>query len=153
MTDATDTFIAHNGVSWEESPKYLWPRPNDTDREFWEGARRGELRIQRCLNCGLHQHYPRFLCIHCGKAELEWVTASGLATIYSFTVVRQNGVPPFSERLPFVVAVVDLDEDGARMIAALPKLDPDAARVGMRVRAEFRPANDESAFVDFAPAE
>ena len=65
--------------------------------------------------------------------------------------MRQNGVPPFSERLPFVVAVVDLDEDGARMIAALPKLDPDRPRIGMRVRAEFRPANDESAFVDFAP--
>jgi uncharacterized OB-fold protein len=149
----TDAFIAHNGASWAESPKYLWPRPNNDDREFWEGARRGELRIQRCVNCGRHQHYPRFLCMHCGKSELEWITASGLATIYSFTVVRQNGVPPFSERLPFVVAVVDLDEDGARMIAALPKLDPDAARIGMRVRAEFRPANDESAFVDFAPAD
>jgi len=147
MTD----FTAHNGASWEESPKYLWPRPNTEDREFWEGARRGELRIQRCTSCGKHQHYPRFLCTHCGKSELEFVTASGLATVYSYTVVRQNGVPPFSERLPFVVAVVDLDEEGARMIAALPKLDPADARIGMRVRAEFRPANDEAAFVDFAP--
>jgi hypothetical protein len=147
----TDQWVAHNGVSWEESPKYLWPRANHEDREFWEGARRGELRIQHCLSCGLHQHYPRLLCSHCGKDTLEFVTASGLATIYSFTVVRQNGVPPFSERLPFVVAVVDLDEEGARMIAALPKLDPAQARIGMRVHAEFRPANDDAAFVDFAP--
>ena len=66
-------------------------------------------------------------------------------------MIRQNGVPPFNERVPFVVAVVDLDEDGARMIAAMPKLDPDRARVGMRVRADFRPANDDAAFVDFAP--
>ena len=65
--------------------------------------------------------------------------------------MRQNGVPPFNERLPFVVAVVDLDEPGARMIAALPKLDPERARIGLRVRAEFRPANDDAAFVDFAP--
>ena len=144
-------FISHNGVSWEESPKYLWPRANQEDREFWEGARRGELRIQRCASCGKHQHYPRFLCIHCGQSTLEFVTASGLATIYSFTVVRQNGVPPFNERVPFVVAVVDLDEPGARMIAALPKLAPEQARVGLRVRAEFRPATDEAAFVDFAP--
>jgi len=144
-------WIAHNGVSWAESPKYLWPRPNDEDREFWEGARRGELRIQRCTSCGKHQHYPRFLCIHCGKSDLEFVTASGLATVYSFTVVRQNGVPPFNERIPFVVAVVDLDEEGARMIGALPKCAPEQARVGMRVRAEFRPANDDTAFVDFAP--
>jgi len=144
-------FVAHNGVDWSESPKYLWPRPNNEDGEFWAGARRGELRIQRCTSCGKHQHYPRFLCTHCGRATLEWVTASGLATVYSFTVVRQNGVPPFNERVPFVVAVVDLDEDGARMIGALPKLDPAQARVGLRVRADFRPANDDSAFVDFAP--
>jgi uncharacterized OB-fold protein len=147
----TDQWIAHNGASWAESPKYLWPRPTPEDGEFWAGARRGELRIQHCLSCGLHQHYPRLLCSHCGKDTLEFVTASGLATIYSFTVVRQNGVPPFNERLPFVVAVVDLDEPGARMIAALPKLDPAQARIGMRVHAEFRPANDDAAFVDFAP--
>ena len=146
-------FVAHNGASWAESPKYLWPRANTEDREFWEGARRGELRIQRCLACGKHQHYPRSLCMHCGKATLAWITASGLATVYSFTVVRQNGVPPFNKRVPFVVAVLDLDEDGARMIAAMPKLAPELARVGMRARAEFRPANDEAAFVDFAPAD
>ena len=135
----TDSFIAHNGVDWTESPKYLWPRPSNEDREFWEGARRGELRIQRCLSCG--------------KQTLEWITASGLATIYSFTVVRQNGVPPFSERLPFVVAVLDLDEAGARMIAAMPRLAPEDARIGMRAKADFRPATDEAAFVDFAPAD
>jgi uncharacterized OB-fold protein len=149
MTD----FVAHNGANWAESPKYLWPRANTEDREFWEGARRGELRIQRCTTCGKHQHYPRSLCSHCGKPTLEWITASGLATVYSFTVVRQNGVPPFDERVPFVVAVLDLDEDGARMIAAMPKLAPEQARIGMRARAEFRPASDEAAFVDFAPAD
>ncbi|MDQ1481541.1 MAG: OB-fold domain, acyl-CoA-associated, partial [Actinomycetota bacterium] len=58
----------------------------------------------------------------------------------------------FNERVPFVVAVLDLDEPGARMIAAMPKLAPDDARIGMRARAEFRPATDEAAFVDFAPA-
>jgi len=80
------------------------------------------------------------------------VTASGMGTVYSFTVIRQQGVPPFNERVPFVVATVDLDEDGARVIAAMPSLAPDDARIGMRVRAEFRPATDEVGFVDFAPA-
>ena len=138
---------------WDDVPKWLVPRPHLEDREFWEGAGRGELRIQRCLTCGRHQHYARMLCSHCGKQTLEWVTASGNGTVYSFTVIRQNGVPPFNERLPFVVATVDLDEDGARVIAAIPALDPRDARIGMRVRATFRPAGDEFGFVDFAPAE
>jgi uncharacterized OB-fold protein len=135
-----------------ETPKYLVPRPTPEDREFWEGAHRGELRIQHCTTCGKYQHYARMLCSHCGEDTLEWVTASGNGTIYSFTVIRQNGVPPFNERIPFVVATVDLDEDGARVIAAMPDLPPDDARIGMRVRAAFRPANDALGFVDFAPA-
>ena len=130
------------------------PRPHLEDREFWEGAGRGELRIQHCLTCGRHQHYARMLCSHCGKETLEWVTASGNGTVYSFTVIRQNGVPPFNERLPFVVATVDLDEDGARVDRgdARPR-SRRGARVGMRVRASFRPAGDEFGFVDFASAE
>jgi uncharacterized OB-fold protein len=137
-------------ADWSETPKYLVPMPNEEDGEFWTGAHRGELRIQHCTTCGKHQHYARFLCIHCGETTLEWVTASGLGTVYSFTVIRQNGVPPFRERVPFVVAAVDLDEPGARVLAAMPTVAPDAARVGMRVRATFRAASDELGFVDFA---
>jgi hypothetical protein len=143
--------LARNGADWSETPKHLWPQPTPEDGEFWRGARRGELRVQRCTSCGRHQHYARLLCSHCGEESLEWVTASGQGTIYSYTVVRQNGVPPFNERVPFVVAAIDLDEDGARVLAALPALAPDAARIGMRVRAVFRPANDDFGFVDFAP--
>jgi uncharacterized OB-fold protein len=127
----------------------LVPRPTIEDREYWEGARRGELRIQHCSTCGKYQHYARMLCSHCGETTLEWVTASGKGTVYSFTVIRQNGVPPFNERVPFVVATVDLDEEGARMIATMPSVEPGDARVGMRVRAAFRPASDDVAFVDF----
>lgn len=134
-----------------EVPKWLVPRPTPEDREFWEGAGRGELRLQRCTTCGLHQHYARMLCSHCGATTLEWVTASGNGTVYSYTVIRQNGVPPFNERLPFVVATVDLDEAGARMLAAMPNVTPEAATIGMRVRADFRPAGDTLGFVDFGP--
>jgi uncharacterized OB-fold protein len=138
-------------ADWSESPGWLAPHPTPEDAEFWEGAHRGELRIQRCTTCGLHQHYARMLCSHCGALTLEWVTASGNGTVYSFTVVRQNGVPPFNERLPFVVACVDLDEAGARMIGAMPACEPGDARIVMRVTATFRAANDEYGFVDFAP--
>ena len=139
-------------MAWTETPQWLVPRPTPDDREFWEGARRGELRIQRCTTCGKHQHYARMLCSHCGAQTLEWVTASGNGRIYSFTVIRQNGVPPFKDRVPFVVACVDLAEAGARVIAAMPDVTPDSVRVGMPVRADFRPATEDFGFVDFRPA-
>ena len=135
--------------AWRETPKWLVPRVTEEDREFWEGAARGVLRMQRCSACGLHQHYPRMLCSHCGAEAVEWVDASGDGTIHSFTVIRQNGVPPFDERVPFVVALVELDEPGARILASMPTLTPETARIGLRVRAAFRPATDDLGFVDF----
>ena len=136
-------------TDWSENPSWMTPTPNDDDREFWEGAGRGELRLQRCIDCSLHQHYPRFVCSHCGGGRLEWISASGRGAIYSFTVIRQNGVPPFRDRLPFVVAAIDLDEPGARILAPMPDLDPGDAEIGMRVRAAFRAVGDGLGFVDF----
>ena len=138
-------------MSGREVPSYLIPRVSPEAAEFFAGAGRGELRIQHCSNCGLHHHYPRLACPHCGSDRLDWITASGLATLYSFTVIRQNGIPSFKEQVPFVVGLVDLDEPGARMIAQLPTVDPPDVVIGMRVRATYRPASDEVAFVDFAP--
>jgi uncharacterized OB-fold protein len=147
-----EPYLDHAGRDWSETPAWAVPVPNDEDREFFAGARRGELRIQRCEACGLHQHYPRYLCIHCGSERVGFVTASGLGTVYSYTVIRQNGVPPFRDRVPFVVAVIDLDEPGARIIASMPKVAPEAAQVGMRVLAAFRAASDEVGLVDFEAA-
>ncbi len=134
---------------WTDTPSYLVPQPDNVDREFWEGAGRGELRIQRCAACGLHQHYPRSLCSYCGSESVEFVTATGLGTVYSFTVIRQNGIPPFRDRLPFVVATIDLDEAGARILADLPTCAVDDVAIGQRVRATFRPVGDGLGFVDF----
>ena len=132
-------------------PKYLIPRVAPEAAEFFAGAIRGELRVQCCRSCGLHHHYPRMVCPHCGSSDLEWVTASGLGTIHSFTVIRQQGIPPFNDQVPFVVALVDLDEAGARFIAQLPTVAPDAAAIGARVRATFKPASNRVAFVEFEP--
>lgn len=136
----------------EAWPKYLVPQVTPEAAEFFAGARRGELRIQRCTSCGRHQHYPRVLCAHCGADGIEWVTASGRGTLHSFTVIRQSGVAPFKEWTPFVVALVDLEEGGARMLATMPSLAPEDVHIGMPVVAEFRPVSDEVALVDFRAA-
>ena len=132
-------------------PKYLIPRVSPEAEEFFAGAVRGELRVRRCQSCTLHHHYPRIACPHCGSSDLEWITASGRGIVHSFTVIRQQGIPPFNEQVPFVVALVDLDEAGARFIAQLPTVAPEAAAIGMRVRATFKPASDRVAFVEFEP--
>jgi uncharacterized OB-fold protein len=93
----------------------------------------GELLIQECPGCGHRQHFPRGLCVRCG-ATPGWRAASGRGVIYSYTVVRQMGVPPFNEPVPYVVALIDLDE-GPRLMGNVVDCEPEQVRIGAPVSA------------------
>jgi uncharacterized protein len=105
---------------------------------YLDGLKAGKLVVQRCDSCGHHQLYGRALCSKCG-ADVIWVDASGLATVYSFTVIRQNHSRPWREMLPYVVALVDLDE-GPRIMTNIVGCEPEAVSIGMKVKARFEPA-------------
>ena len=109
------------------------PQPDETGRPFWAGAAEGELRVQRCPQCDHRQHYPRKLCIRCG-ADPVWEPASGRGTVYTFTVIRQYGMPPFKDELPYVVAMIELEE-GVQMMGNVTDVEPDDVHVGMAVEA------------------
>jgi len=130
------------------------PRPApvaDAETEpYWQAANEGRLVVQRCTSCGHHQLYPRWRCLRC-RGEVEWVDASGGGTVYSFTIVRQNFARPFRDLLPYVVALVDLDE-GPRVMTNVVGCDPDDVRIGMPVRVRFEAVNDESSIPLFEPA-
>lgn len=66
------------------------------------------MTIQRCRACGRHQHYPRLLCTACHATDLETVEASGLGSLWSFTVIHRSPRPDMAA--PYTVALVRLDE-------------------------------------------
>jgi uncharacterized OB-fold protein len=108
----------------------------DSDsRPYWEGLDRGELRIQRCLNCATAVFYPRAICPHCHSDQLEWITASGKGTIYTYTVAHQ-AFGPFAADVPFVVALVELDE-GARMLSRIIDAPRERVTIGAAVSVTF----------------
>jgi uncharacterized protein len=100
---------------------------------FWEGAAEGRLLYQECPVCGHRQFYPRALCTACG-ADPAWAEASGRGTVHTYTIVRQYGAPPFKDELPYVVAVIELDE-GVKMVGNVTDCPVDAVHVGMPVEA------------------
>lgn len=128
------------------------PDPDGVTRPFWEAAGRGELLIQRCPACGHRQFYPRPLCTACG-GDPEWERASGRGVVHTFTVVRQFAARPFRDQLPYVVAMIELDE-GVRMMGnvtgcAVEDVEIDMAVEAYAVRTEdglgvpfWRPASD-----------
>ncbi len=122
------------------------PTP-DTDF-FWEGTKKRELRIQRCLGCRQLQHYPRLLCRNCGSSEKDYVVASGTGFVYSYTVVHRGPTPAFAEEAPYVVALVELDE-GVRLMTNIVDCTPDSVRIGQRVRVQFEEVNEVVALPKF----
>ena len=123
---------------------------------YWDGARQGRLLIAECGACGTVHHYPRPFCPHCWSDDVHPLRASGTGTLYTYSTVYANDLPPFRERLPYVAAIVELAE-GPRVMTTIEGAQPEALRVGMAVTASFRPvdADDpESPYLTvFGPSE
>jgi uncharacterized OB-fold protein len=126
------------------------PAPDPETQPFWDAARAGTLLIRRCRDCGRTHFYPRPFCPVCWSPHVEWLEASGRATLYTWSVVRRNDLPPFNERVPYVAAVVDLDE-GPRMMTNVVDCDFDALEIGMPLEVLFQPIADDVKIPVFRP--
>jgi uncharacterized OB-fold protein len=107
---------------------------------YWDAARQGRLLIAGCGACGKVHHYPRPFCPHCWSDDVRPVRASGAGTLYTYSTVYANDLPPFRDRLPYVAAIVELAE-GPRVMTTIEGAGPDGLRVGMAVTASFRPVD------------
>ncbi len=116
------------------------PLPNELTTPFWDGAANGQLVIQSCNACGHLQHAPEPVCSACLSFDLGSAAVSGKGTVYTYCIATQAFHPWFADRLPFVIAVVELDEQpGLKMITNIVDVDPESVRVGDRVEVTFTP--------------
>jgi len=127
------------------------PLVNNWARPFWDGTREEKLLIQKCADCQKYVFYPRMACPYCFSDNLEWVEACGRGTIYSFTVVESNAASPFVPDMPFVIAVVILEE-GVRMLTNIVDCDVDALQCDQAVEVTFRKKNEKFTLPMFTPA-
>ncbi|MGW1073792.1 Zn-ribbon domain-containing OB-fold protein [Streptomyces sp. NPDC002537] len=115
------------------------PETDAFTRPYWEAAAQGRLLIRRCRagGCGRAHHYPREICPRCWSEDVVWEEASGRATLYTWSVVHVNDLPPFDGRPPCTAAVVDLAE-GPRMTTEVVDCPESLLRIGMDLRVTFR---------------
>jgi uncharacterized OB-fold protein len=112
------------------------PAPDADSEGFWAATADGRLAICRCSGCRIWLQPPLERCRRCG-GPTTFEPVAGTGTVYSFIVQRQPVAAGYAE-VPYVVALVDLDEQaGLRLPARLVGIDPEAVRVDMRVRAEI----------------
>jgi uncharacterized OB-fold protein len=126
------------------------PRVDEESRGFWEALARHEFYLQRCAGCAQLRYPPRAVCPSCLSSEVDWVEMSGRGTVYSFTVTHQNHAPGFRERLPYVLAIIELEE-GVRLMANVTGCEPGDVRIGMPVFVEYEDVSDDITLPVFRP--
>ncbi|CAB3846352.1 Zn-ribbon domain-containing OB-fold protein [Achromobacter anxifer] len=124
------------------------PQPTRITQPYWDAAKEHRLVVQQCACCKTRQFYPREFCAACLSDDIEWIECGGLGTVYTYTINRRPSNAALSGKVPYVVAMIDLDE-GVRMMANIVDSPPEAVRIGSRVRVCFEQASDEITLPQF----
>jgi uncharacterized OB-fold protein len=128
----------------------ILPAADELTAPYWAAARERRLVIQRC-ECGRLSHPPVASCPRCHGTRFTWSQMSGRGTMYAFTVVHHSVHPVTAGAVPYVIALVELDE-GPRILTNLRDYDPDDIRVGLPVQVTFEGVDETVTLAQFTPA-
>jgi uncharacterized OB-fold protein len=135
------------------SPRPVLPLPDKLTAFFWEGAHRGQLMILRCEACGFYVHWPRPICKRCQSFQLRPEEVSGRGVLYSYTVGVQAFHPWFDARVPYILGVVELEEQpNLRLVTNLVGCQEAEVRIGMALQVQFEQLTAEISLPVFGPA-
>jgi uncharacterized protein len=129
------------GLIMEEYKKPL-PVIDNESNVFWEACNKEQLVIQQCRDCSKYIFYPRIICPNCMSDQIEWKEVSGKGKIYSYTIARRPAGPSFSADVPYVVALVELEE-GVRMMTNIINTPLESVRCDMEVEVIFEKVTDD----------
>jgi uncharacterized OB-fold protein len=127
------------------------PEIDDTTSAYWAAAAEGRLVADRCADCGALAPFPRGFCPHCWSERVAPEELSGRATLYTYSEVHVNPMPPFKDLVPYVAAIVDLEE-GPRVVTRLVDVPAGELEIGMALKATFERVDDAEGLVLFTRA-
>ncbi len=126
------------------------PEMQPWSEAFWEGTKQHKLLIQECKDCNAKIFYPRKFCPECWSANMSWNEASGKGQIFTYTVTMSGVEEKFADDLPFVLALVDLEE-GVRIMTNIVNCKPEEVKIGMDVKVVFEDVTDEVTIPKWEP--
>jgi uncharacterized OB-fold protein len=130
------------------------PQPDAVTQFFWDGVARHELWIQRCQTCGHYLHYPKILCRFCQSEDVAGERVSGRATLYTWTVAVQPFLPFYVDRIPYIVATVELVEQrGLMFMSQIVECAEEDLRIDLPLEVVFVELAPELTLPFFRPAD
>ena len=120
--------------------RWALPVLDDANRAFFTA---GVLTLQRCRACGHVQHPPEEVCEACQETEFGSFESAGRGRVESVTVVHYAAHPDLADQVPYVVALVSVDDAPGLLITGnVAGTPPEDLRIGAAVRVVFEEALD-----------
>jgi uncharacterized OB-fold protein len=127
---------------------------NEENREFWQACKKGELRLQCCIECKTIRYpiYP--VCFKCLSGNFEWQKMSGRGKVTSIIIYHKpySWTGEYANKVPYNVAEIELEE-GPRIASNIVGVKNDEIEIGMQVRVLFENVNKMISLPIFRPAE
>jgi uncharacterized OB-fold protein len=133
-----------------ETKKQL-PLITESNRPFWEAARRHELVAYRCISCGTFYSVVAD-CTACDSPRMGWAKVSGRGEVFTFCIFHQPFHPAWQEDIPYNVAYVKLEE-GPLMVTNIVDCPNDDIYIGMPVEVVFDDITEDISLPKFKPIE
>jgi uncharacterized OB-fold protein len=119
---------------------WVLPALDPLNRAFFTA---GVLTLQQCKHCQHIQHPPDEVCEACQSFDLGGFVSAGDGRIESVAVVTQAVHRLLAERVPYAIVLVSVaDAPGILLAGNVVGTEPDAVRIGDRVRVVFEDATD-----------
>lgn len=112
------------------------PQVTPWSRPFWDAAAERRLLLQKCQSCDTLIMYPKLACPNCLGTDLGWTEASGKGTVYTYTVQVAGAPSGFEDAVPYVVAVIQLQE-GVQLMSNIVGDGATEVECGDQVEVDF----------------
>ena len=117
-------------------------------REWWDATKKHKYLVRKCNRCG-HKWFPPNVpaCSKCTSMDIGWFETAGKGVIHSFVVVTQPIIGAFVNSVPYVVAIIELDdckeEDGTlTRVAGVLTNDESEVAIGLPATVLFEETPD-----------
>jgi uncharacterized OB-fold protein len=126
-------------TSFAPDLRYAWDTGEAIGRYLAE-LKDGKLIARSCRGCGRVMIPPRMFCERCFRPTDDWVYVKDTGTVNTFSLCYVSWDVRRLKR-PKIPAVIEIDgaSPGMGILHLLGKVAPTKVRVGMRVKAVWRP--------------
>jgi uncharacterized OB-fold protein len=134
----------------EAKPKPV-PIPAPESVPYWKAAKEHRLELPKCNACGKFWFPPSQSCPHCLAADFAFKPVSGRGKVFSFVTFHRVYHPAFANEVPYVVALVELEE-GPRLVSNIVGIPVDKVACEMPVKVVFDDVSEDVSVPKFQPA-